>query len=682
MTRHDNSWLQGLNEQQQGAVVHGDGPLLVVAGAGSGKTRTLAYRVAYLLSQGVEPQRILLLTFTRRAAEEMLSRAAGIIALTGTIPPSAVSQVWGGTFHSVANRLLRIYGGQIGLSAEFTIMDQSDSEDLMNLVRQKEAVAPKDKRFPKKNTCCAIYSRRVNTNDSLETVIRDHFPWCEQWKQELKRLFKAYVEYKQRRHVLDYDDLLLYWYHSLSTASIAESMEKRFDHILVDEYQDTNVLQAAILQRLRQANTNIMAVGDDCQSIYSFRAASVRNMFDFHRQFPGATMLTLERNYRCVQPVLTSTNTLIAQAKQRFPKNLFTTQAGGQKPKIITCKDEACQDEAVIRLLLLHREDGIPLRKQAVLFRAGAHSASLELSLARNDIPFRKFGGLRFLEAAHIKDFLSLVRIVENPADEMAWMRLLMLLEGVGPVTAGALFDAVQKSNYDFRGLAAAAVTGPAQADVRSLGELLHAMSRLDETNLATQLELCRNFYLPLLEKNYENSQPRSNDIAHLVALANRFTSRKQFLSELMLDPPASTSDFAAAATRDEEWLTLSTIHSAKGCEWDAVYIIHVVDGCIPSDLALEDDERLQEELRLMYVAMTRCKQFLYLLWPLRLYSHGRSMSDWHTYSQQSRFLTPEVVATFDCVTADAARVRHDAVEGSLSDNNRSIQDEMRLLWD
>jgi len=471
---NDFPWLAELNDEQRRAVCHKKGPLLVVAGAGSGKTRTLAYRVAYLIAQGTRPERILLLTFTRRAAEEMIRRAMSIVERQSGKP----GRVWGGTFHSIANRLLRLYGKLAGLSPDFTVMDQADSEDLIDVIRHELGLHQKRKRFPRKQTCLAIYSRRVNGEESLEEVIDRFFPWCADWKDQLKLLFRRYVERKQQRQVLDYDDLLLYLATLLADPKAGKLIGQRFDHVLVDEYQDTNKLQASILRGLEIPDDNIMVVGDDAQSIYSFRAAAIDNMFRFPDDFPGTTMVTLERNYRSVSPILETTNRLIRQASQRYTKDLRSTRGAGRRPLLATCFDERDQDEFVVDHVLEHYEEGIPLRRQAVLFRAAHLSNSLEAELTRRNIPYHKYGGLRFLEAAHIKDLVAFLRVVENPRDEIAWFRILKLVEGVGPGTAAKAFAHVASNDYDPAALSN--FRAPAAATGR-LGRYAKLLSQLRE---------------------------------------------------------------------------------------------------------------------------------------------------------------------------------------------------------
>lgn len=639
-------WLSELNEQQQSAVKHGDGPLLIVAGAGTGKTKTLACRVSYLISQGVAPERILLLTFTRRAAEEMLRRASAI----SSIEERVAKRVWGGTFHSVANRLLRTYAEPAGLNPGFSIMDRSDSEDMLDVIRNELSLSTKESRFPRKGTCLDIYSHRVNGVGDLDTVLKASFPWCAIWKEDLLRLFRAYAERKLERNVLDYDDLLLYWYHFLEIDAMARLVGNRFDHILVDEYQDTNPIQAGILKRMRQFNHNITVVGDDAQSIYSFRSATVRNMLDFPKQFPGTTVVTLEQNYRSRQSLLVTTNVLIGQSRERYAKELWSERDGGRKPQLITCRDENEQDEAVIKRVLEHYEQGIPLRKQAVLFRAASHSATLELALVRHNIPFHKYGGLRFLETAHVKDLISFVRIAENPRDEIAWFRVLRLLQGVGPVIAANAFRHLSTHLFNVGSLTDFGAPQSVRQQLAGLAALLAGVQG-GGLSVSAQIERIAAFYSPLLRNSYDDAGPRLKDIEHLQALAARYRSRREFLDEMVLDPPVSTGDLAGPPFKDDDWLVLSTIHSAKGLEWDAVYLIHAADGFLPSDMATGTPEEIEEELRLTYVAMTRARDFLYVLWPLRYYSKSAGISDRHSYAQCCRFFTPSVLATMECLT-------------------------------
>ena len=635
-------WLDELNPEQRLAVTQGGGHVLVVAGAGSGKTRTLAYRVAYLISRGVQPGKILLLTFTRRAAEEMLRRAAQVTRRGAPV----TGRVWGGTFHATANRLLRVYARAAGVSPDFTVMDQGDAEDMINVVRHELGLHKRETRFPRKSACLAIYSRCVNGGEPLQDVLNRCFPWCGSWHDELRALFRGYVERKQERNVLDYDDLLLYWAHLLEDETVAPKVWSRFQHVLVDEYQDTNRLQAAILQGMAGPGVNVMAVGDDAQSIYSFRGATVRNMLDFPKTFAGTTIVTLQQNYRSVAQILDTTNAVIAQARERYSKELWSTRGAGQRLALTTCKDESQQDEYVVSRVLEHYEQGIPLRRQAVLFRAAQLSASLELELTRRNIPYRKYGGLRFLEAAHVKDLVAFLRIAENPRDEMAWFRVLQLIPGVGPSTAALAIRHVGDQGHR-PGSVGGFRSPPAAGDaVRNLGALFDDLAAAGLRAPAVQVQRVRLFYEPLLAALYDNPTVRARDLENLEQIASGYRSRRRFLADLQLDPPTSTADLAGPPSRDEDWLVLSTIHSAKGCEWDVVYLIHAADGCLPSDMATDTDEEIEEELRLAYVAMTRARDFLYVVWPLRYYHKWHAFTDRHSYAQLCRFLTEEVRGT------------------------------------
>ncbi len=645
--------LGDLNEQQRDAVSHGDGPLLIVAGAGTGKTMALAHRVAHLITKGANPGRILLLTFTRRAAAEMLNRVDGILRrVERTRGASAVrragQKVWGGTFHAVATRLLRLHGKAVVLDPGFSIHDRGDSEDLMNVVRTELGLAKSKRRFPSKSLCSDIYSRCVNTRDKLETVLEEAFPWCREDADDLKKLFQTYVDRKQAQSVLDYDDLLLYWHGLMGDAASGAAVRSRFDHVLVDEYQDTNTLQSEILHRLCPDGEGLTVVGDDAQSIYSFRAATVRNILDFPKDFADTTIVTLEQNYRSTQPILDATNHVIAQATERHSKNLWSQRTGGGRPLLVTCLDESEQTEFVITHILEHREAGIDLRKQAVLYRASHHSLDLELELARRNIPFHKYGGLKFVETAHVKDLLAFMRLAENPRDLVPGIRVLCLIPGIGPRRAHKLMESIPSTDehfaawQSFKPPSAAAELWP--VFLKLLSQLVTASAK----ELPSQVHAVRKFYGPLLEDRYDNARARLRDLEQLEQLASRFTDRETFLTELTLDPPASTQDLAGPPLLDDDYLILSTVHSAKGLEWDAVYVIHAADGNIPSDMATSTATEIEEELRLFYVALTRAKNALYVCFPQRYYFHNRHRSDAHSFAQVTRFLPEDVLTHFD----------------------------------
>jgi len=626
-----------------GTVVPGR-PLLIIAGAGSGKTRTLAYRVARLVAAGAEPGRILLLTFTRRAAEAMRRRVERILVQElGTTAPGRIS--WAGTFHATGNRLLREYARAIGLDPGFTVLDRSDAADLLNLVREELGLSAKEKRFPRKDTCLAIYSLTVNARKPLAEVLARQFPWCVDWEVELKALFRAYVEAKQRGNLLDYDDLLLYWARMLTVPELTASLGRRFDFVLVDEYQDTNALQAEILLGLKPDGQGLTVVGDDAQSIYAFRAATVRNILDFPKQFsPPAEVVTLEQNYRSTPAILAACNAVIGLAPERFTKNLFSERREGARPCLATAHDEQGEVDYVVNRVLEAREEGVPLREQAVLFRTGHHSGLLEVELTRRNIPFVKFGGLKFLEAAHIKDLIALQRWAENPGDRVSAFRVLQLLPGIGPRTARKAMETFQVENLDLAVLAHFPVPRPARSEWAVLMETLRQLTD-PATPWPGAYDLARTWYQPRLADLYEPSPARSADLEQLGAIAATFESRGRFLAELALDPPGATGDEAGAPHLDEDYLILSTIHSAKGQEWTNVYVLRVSDGCIPSDMACGNPEEIEEERRLLYVAMTRARDELHLVHPQRFYTHHQARNgDRHVYAPRSRFLPDEIL--------------------------------------
>jgi DNA helicase-2/ATP-dependent DNA helicase PcrA len=654
------SWKDSLNPAQFEAVTAGDGPILVIAGAGTGKTWTLACRVAYLIEQGVPPERILLLTFSRRAAREMLSRAGRLVDASRT------GKVWGGTFHAMANRLLRIYGRGVGVAPDFTVLDQADMADLMDLIRgeQHPTRDRNDRRFPKKDTLVAIYSRMVNAGEKLSAVLEHAFPWCRDDAEGIRAIFAEYTRRKRDQNVLDYDDLLLYW-RALGESAAGQDAGRQFEHVLVDEYQDTNPLQAQILMSLRAENRNLMVVGDDAQAIYAFRAASVRNILDFPDHFPGARRITLEQNYRSTRPILDVSNAVIARARERFPKNLWPVRSGGARPMLLTCADEHEQCLQVCERILEHREQGIPLQQQAVLFRTGHHSDLLELELTRRNIPFVKYGGLKFLESAHIKDVLAIMRVLENPHDEVSWFRILQLLEGIGPAGARSIMQALGVRSSATDPIRTLLERPPRVSDAASKG--LDALRSTladcfpnpnggsDPLTPATEMARIRQFVEPIITDRYASAQARLADIEQLEQVASGYSSRSRFLSELALDPPTATSDLAGPPLLDEDYLILSTVHSAKGGEWDVVHVIHAADGMIPSDMSTGNQEEIEEERRLFYVALTRARDNLYVYFPLRFYRRPRGKDDNHHFAQLTRFLPEDIQSLFDRRTTGPA---------------------------
>jgi DNA helicase-2/ATP-dependent DNA helicase PcrA len=632
----------GLNAEQARAATHPDGPLLVIAGAGTGKTRTLVHRVAHLIDGGVSPERILLLTFTRRAAHEMLARAERLVG-------SASTRVHGGTFHATGHRLLRQYGPSAGMPRDFSIMDQGDAEDLMQLARATLGFGKKEKRFPKKETLQYLYSRHVNTERVVEELLEQELPQFVEYTQEILRIFAEYTSRKHERNLVDYDDLLLYWLLMLEQSpQLADAIAGMYDHLLIDEYQDTNVLQARILRGMCRTHRNITVVGDDAQSIYSFRGAHFRNILDFPQQFGGATIVALEQNYRSTQPVLDVTNTLISRAEERFTKNLWTAREGGERPWLVTAKDEQQQTRFVVdRILELH-ESGTPLREMAVLFRAGYMSADLEIELTNRKIPFEKWGGLKFLEAAHVKDVLAFLRVLENPRDEVSWYRLLMLMPGIGDVTARSLMDSMAERSWDPDAFSAFVPPARAKEAHRKLADLLRALRAREASDLGADIEAIRGIYDAILMERYDRPDPRLSDLEQLRIIAGGYPSRGAFLSALALEPPQNTQDLASGGDTEEDALVLSTAHSAKGKEWDAVFVIWAVDGWFPSSRALGDEEQLEEERRLMYVAMTRARNHLAVSYPLHVYATRRGID--YSIDQLSRFLDRGVRAHMERV--------------------------------
>ena len=659
-------YLDRLNEAQRSAVLHGAGavadPLLIIAGAGTGKTSTLAHRVAYSILEGADPRRILMMTFSRRAAVEMtrrIERIAGEV-LGEKAAPMIAGLTWAGTFHAIGARILRDNATALGLDPAFTLHDRRDSEDLLNIVRYRLGFSRAEHRFPVKGTCLAIYSRAVNAQQTLDQVLEQGFPWCVGWATELKTLFAAYVAAKQDARVLDYDDLLLYWAEMLADPAAAAELGAVFDQVFVDEYQDTNRLQATILLALKPDGRGVTVVGDDAQAIYGFRAAEVRNILDFPGLFaPRARTITLERNYRSTGPILAAANAVIGEAREQFAKTLWTKRRSDAKPLLTTVLDETAQAEHVCSEVLAGREAGIPLKAQAVLFRTGHHSAQLEIELTRRNVPFVKFGGLKFLEAEHVKDLLALLRFAENPRDRLAGFRVLQLLPGVGPSTAEAILDAFEAT----LGEAASRPRVRSGEDWTAFVEVFDLLRR-GAAGWPAEIDAARAWYEPHLERLHEDAAVRAGDLAQLVRMADSFPSRASFLTDITLDPPQATSDLAGAPLRDEDYLVLSTIHSAKGQEWRSVFVLNCVDGCLPSDLATGTPAEIEEERRLFYVAMTRAKDALHLITPLRFYAHGQAArGDRHVYAARTRFLPGHILERFEqrtwsstCSAGSAAR--------------------------
>lgn len=690
-------YLGMLNPAQRQAATYGGkpgdgafsaGPLLVIAGAGTGKTMTLAHRVAHLIIQGVSPERVLLLTFTRRAAQEMMRRVEAIVRKTmasgHSVPLSQGILPWSGTFHSVANRLIRRYAHNLGLDPGYSVLDRGDSSDLIDLMRHKQNLSRTARRFPKKDTCLSIYSRCVNTRKTLLDVLNETFPWCCDWEQELRLLFRSYVEEKQKIQALDYDDLLLYWSHLVADKELADEIGSWFDHVLIDEYQDTNVLQAEIVDALKPDGSGVTVVGDDAQSIYSFRAADVENILNFPDHYiPSARIVSLEQNYRSTQPILDSANCLIAESERQYKKDLYSEKKGGALPEYVTVEDGDAEAEAVVEAVLENREGGMKLMDQAVLFRGAHHSDRLELELVRRNIPYVKYGGLKFLEAAHVKDLLAVLKWAENPRNQVAAFRVLKMMPGMGPSYSARCFEHLGHAEFQFSSLENFAPTSAAREDWPSFCKLMTELSsaELSEREWQLQLSQARRWYLPHLERMYDGIETREADLEQLEQISGRYPTRERFLTELTLDPPSAAGDLAGDPLLDEDYLILSTVHSAKGQEWDAVFVLNVSDGNFPSEFATGKPEMIEEERRLLYVAMTRAKQSLQLIAPLRYHvTQQRRDGDKHVYGARSRFMTENLMATMQARFLG----KGEATTGRLqprTDKQIDVAGKLREMW-
>jgi len=625
-----------LNSQQLAAVTAGEGPSLVIAGAGSGKTRTLVYRVAYLIDSGVDPSNILLLTFTRKSAQEMLERAGELIGARS-------QRVCGGTFHSVANLLLRRYGRSIGVEPGFTILDRGDAEDLIALVRSQLGLNEKDKRFPRKGTIMEMVSKSANTLRSLDEIILDEFGHFADHMEDLGRLQKAYQAAKRQKQLLDYDDLLVMLRELLLRDEAARTtISRQYRYILVDEYQDTNRLQAEVIRQLASTHNNVMIVGDDSQSIYGFRGATFKNIMEFPSLFPGTTMYKLEENYRSTQPILNLANCIIDEAAEKYTKRLFTRKIDGPLPSLVEAAGENTQSRFIAQKILELREEGVPLSEVAVLFRSSFHSFDLEIELSRKGLPFIKRGGVKFIETAHVKDLLAHVRVIANPLDTVSWHRVLMLVEGVGPKKAQDLLAALVKSDRPFQILRE--VTGRSGQGLKNLAHTLESLAAAEDRRPAEQVNHVYEYYLPILKEQYDDYPKRTRDLDHLHTIAEGYSGVDEFLADLALEPPDGSAVDVEAPDRDDERLVLSTIHSAKGLEWQCVFVIWVVDGRFPSIYSFVADEELEEERRLFYVAVTRAKRHLFLTYPINVFDKGSGM----LLSKPSRFLDPVTPALLD----------------------------------
>jgi DNA helicase-2/ATP-dependent DNA helicase PcrA len=617
-----------LNDAQYQAATAIEGPLLIIAGAGTGKTRTLVYRVAHLIDQGIEPRSILLLTFTRRAAEEMLRRASLLI-------DGRCSQVAGGTFHSFANLVLRSHGRNLGLAPSFTIMDRSDSEDVIQLIRTDMGLNTKEKRFPRKQTVAEIFSMTHNKQTRLSDLLEIEYPHLVDVDVELSELFTRYVDYKRTKSLLDYDDLLVQLRDLLANhTNVRERLSDTYRFIMVDEYQDTNQLQSQIVRLLAATHNNVAVVGDDAQSIYSFRGANFRNIMDFPTHFPGARIIKLEENYRSTQPILNVTNEIIQRAKEGYEKRLFTRKSVGTRPKLVQAASEQMQSQFVCQKILELREEGVQLWDIAVLFRSSFHSFDLEIELARHQIPFVKRGGFQFMETAHVKDLLAHMRVLANPQDAISWNRILLLLEGVGPGACQKIVKYLLDGTNAVERLRSYPAKGKIAYGLRTLAQVLEEAGQAELP--PEQAQYLMQYYVPILKQNYPDDHPkRLRDMEHFQGMTERYRSLERLLSDMALEPPNDSIGGVLAVDPDEGPLVLSTIHSAKGLEFHSVFIIWALEGRFPSFFNTNSVEELEEERRLLYVAATRAKQNLFISYPTRVFDKTLRM----VLSRPSQFI-------------------------------------------
>ncbi len=608
---------QDLNPAQYQAATTMSGPVLVIAGAGSGKTRTLVYRMAHLIEQGIAPEKILLLTFTRKAAQEMLHRASFLI-------DESCQRVMGGTFHAVSNLLLRRYGHHLGFAPNFTIIDRSDAEGIVNLLKSSLAMGVANRRFPSKRVIINLISKSVNKSTPLGELLDDEFGHLAEFLDDLVRLYDHYRKFKLEHGLMDYDDLLVNWQRILEIPEVQLEISNRFSHVMVDEYQDTNRIQAGIVRAIAHTHDNVMVVGDDSQSIYSFRGADFKNIMEFPDLFPGTKIIRLEENYRSCQPILTVTNAVIERAAQRYTKSLFSRIEGGEQPVLMGARDESEQARFVVERILAHQQEGMPLREMAVLFRSGFHSYKLEMELNHRQVPFEKRGGLKLTESAHTKDLLSFLRVTCNPSDHLSWNRLLLLLDKVGPKTVQKILGTIKGADDPLTMLKAYPAAPTWRKGFSELVDLLVSLLGQGLSPLE-QFDLVMEYYQPIFERIYHDDYPRRmRDLEQLRVVLGEYPDLQSLIDATALDPPDSGVDHQADASDDR--LILSTVHSAKGLEWDAVFIIHLVEGKFPSGQA-ELPDQLEEERRLLYVAATRAKKNLYFIYPRQVVGYDRSLS-------------------------------------------------------
>jgi len=629
-----------LNASQYEAVKHRDGPILVIAGAGTGKTRTLTYRVAHLIEDGVKPESILLLTFTRKASEEMLTRASKLLDYR-------CSQVTGGTFHAFANRTLRRFAKRLQFNHSFSILDTSDAQTVINNIRDAWNLNTRGRRFPNKATIAAIISKGVNKCKSISEIVSSEYSHFSDEILTLEKFKIAYQQKKRDQQAMDYDDLLVYLRDLLkNNDDVCKALSKQYQYIMVDEYQDTNIIQAEIIQLLATTHQNVMVVGDDAQSIYAFRGAHYKNIMNFPKQFSGTTIVKLEENYRSRQPILSMTNAIIEQAEESFQKSLFTTKKKGVQPRMIVLPDEENQSRFIVEMITKSsKKNKIKLKDMAVLFRSAFHSNHLEIQLKNHGIDFVKYGGLKFLDKLHVKDFLALLRIMVYPYDEQSWRRVFLMMENIGSKTAQKITQHIIDQQKGYQGLFSYTTRAKYTQHLESLKRMLESIEQ--ETQLEYIARSVLSYYEPILERTVDNAPQRMTELKSIAEMLEKYESLDNFLVDMALDPPnSSVDDEAVLDEKDQSRLTLSTIHSAKGLEWRIVFIIWALDGRFPSYQSLENPEAMEEELRLMYVASTRAKEKLFITCPTNVYdrrlndfldqpstfvsSLPKSLVDWH----------------------------------------------------
>jgi len=621
-------YANDLNPAQYEAVMHNNGPALVIAGAGTGKTRTLIYRVARLVEDGVPPESILLLTFTRKAAAEMLRRAASLL-------DGRCEKVSGGTFHSFAVKVLRVYSKHIGYEQNFTVLDGSDSADAINLIRTQMKFDVTKKRFPRKETLSRVFNLAVNRRETIQDVIVDEYPFYMDFIDEVQQLFDGFNAYKKRYNMMDYDDMLTGLLNLLKEhVNVRNVLNNKYKYIMVDEYQDTNKLQHEIVKFLSGKDQNVLAVGDDAQSIYSFRGAEFKNIMEFPKIFENCKVYKIEENYRSVDPLLKLTNRVIEAAAFKYEKELFTRRTDGDLPMVISCQNERQQSLFIVQQVLELREEGIELEDIAVLFRSGFLSFDFEIELAKANIPYLKFGGMKFIETAHIKDVLSYFKVLHNPDDVISWHRILLLLDGVGPRTAEKVITTITNTKKPFSDDLASEFQGKSGAKLKELFTFLNDIKGR-KVSIGEKAELISKSYKPIMKTKYDDWQKRWKDIEMFISIAERYRSLNEFLNDMAIDPPYESVLDLEPESKEEEFLTLSTIHSAKGLEWRAVFIIWALDGRFPSAKAIETLESIEEERRLFYVACTRAKEYLYITYPINIFDRESGM----VLSKPSRFI-------------------------------------------